>query len=189
VTTPDLEPLTELVGRARQGERSAEETLCRRMAPAVRAFARRRLRGKDAVEEFSQDALLLMIEALRGGRIEQPERLGGFVLGICRNLAFDRARQRERRQQLWQTYGAALEAVSVEAVARETYQVIHLEDCMSQLSQRSRDLIRLGYLESRGHEDVARELSISESNARVLRHRTLASLRECMSKRIAWEAA
>lgn len=189
MTTGELEPLTQLVGRARGGERAAEETLCRRMAPAVRAFARRRLRGKEAVDEFSQDALLLMIEALRGGRIEQPERLGGFVLGICRNLAFDRARQRERREQLWQTYGAALEVVSVEAASRETHAVIHLEDCLSQLSQRSRDLIRLGYLESRGHEDVAQALSISESNARVLRHRTLASLRECMSKRLSWEAA
>ena len=67
--------------------------------------------------------------------------------------------------------------------------MIHLEDCLSQLSQRSRDLIRVGYLESRGHDDVAQALSISESNARVLRHRTLASLRECMSKRLSWEAA
>lgn len=181
--------LVELVSRARAGERAAEETLCLRMAPAVRGFARRRLRSKEAVEEFAQDVLLLLIEALRGGRVEQPERLGGFVLGICRNVALDRARQRERREALWQTYGGALEVVSVDAVHRETYEVIHLEDCLSQLSQRSRDLIRLGYLESRGHDDVARELAISEANARVLRHRTLASLRECMSKRLSWEAA
>jgi RNA polymerase sigma-70 factor (ECF subfamily) len=183
------ESLSELVERARNGERAAEETLCQRFAPAVRAFARRRLRGAEAVDEFTQDVLLLTIEALRGGRVEEPERLGGFVLGICRTLAFDRARQRERRQQLWEAYGAALEVVSVEASHRETYEVIHLEDCLSQLSGRARELIRLGYLESRGHDEVARALDISESNARVLRHRTLASLRECMSKRMSWEAA
>jgi RNA polymerase sigma-70 factor, ECF subfamily len=186
---PDSVSVALLVGQARAGERAAEETLCKRFAPAVRAFARRRLRGKDAVEEFAQDVLLLTIEALRAGRVEQPERLGGFVLGICRSLAFDRARQRERRRTLWDTYGAALHSVSVEAVQQETYAVIHLEDCMSQLPLRSREVIRLGYMESQGNDEVARQLAISEANARVLRHRTLAHLRECMSKRMSWEAA
>jgi len=181
--------LSTLVERARSGERAAEETVCRRFAPAVRAFARRRLRGKEAIDEFTQDVLLLTIEALRGGRVRDPERLGAFVLGICRSIAFDRARQRERRQQLWETYGAALEAVSVEVAARETYAVMHLEDCLSQVSKRARELIRLGYVESCDHEEVARALQISEANARVLRHRTLTSLRECLSKRISWEAA
>lgn len=185
---PDSVSVAQLVGQARAGERQAEESICKRFAPVVRAFARRRLRGKDAVEEFAQDVLLLTIEAVREGRVQQPERLGGFVLGICRSLAFDRVRQRERRQALWETYGAALHGVSVEAVQRETYQVIHLEDCMSQLPQRSRELIRLGYIESYGNDEVAQTLAISAANARVLRHRTLASLRECMSKRLSWEA-
>jgi RNA polymerase sigma-70 factor, ECF subfamily len=189
VTEVALEAVSELVLAAGRGERQAEEVLCRRLAPVVRAFARRRLRGADAVEEFAQDALLLMIEALRQRRVEQPERIGGFVLGICRSLAFDRARQRERREALWQQYGSALQVISLEAVEREPYEIAHLEDCLSQLSKRSRDLLRLGYVESRAHDEVAAELQISPSNARVLRHRTLASLRECMSKRMSWEAA
>jgi RNA polymerase sigma-70 factor, ECF subfamily len=189
VTGVAIEAVSELVLAAGRGDRSAEEELCQRFAPVVRAFARRRLRGADAVEELAQDALLLMIEALRQGRVEQPERIGGFVLGICRSLAFDRARQRERREALWQQYGPALHVVSLEAVERESYEIAHLEDCLSQLSKRSRDLLRLGYVESRPHEEVASALQISPSNARVLRHRTLASLRDCMSKRMSWEAA
>jgi RNA polymerase sigma-70 factor (ECF subfamily) len=184
-----VESPAELVSRAAQGQREAEELVCRRFAPVVRSFARRRLRGVDAVEEFTQDVLLTLVEALRAGRIEQAERLGGFVLGICRNLAFERARQRERRELLWQTYGAALHGTTVEAIEREHYEIAHLEDCLSQLSKRSRDLLRLGYVEARSHDEVAAELAISPQNARVLRHRTLASLRECMSKRMSWEAA
>lgn len=130
-----------------------------------------------------------MIEALREGRVEQADRVGGFVLGICRNLALDRARQRERREALWQAYGSSLHAVSIEAVEGEHYEVAHLEDCLSQMSKRSRDVLRLGYVEARDHAEVAAILQISPQNARVLRHRTLASLRECMSKRMSWEAA
>lgn len=188
VTVASLESVSELVSQAAAGQREAEATLCERFAPVVRAFARRRLRGADAVEEFAQDVLLTMLEALRAGRVSQPERIGGFVLGICRNLALDRVRQRERREELWQIHGAALQSVSAEAV-EHSYEASHLEDCLSQLSQRSRDLIRLGYVESQGHDDIAAALSISPANARVLRHRTLASLRECMSKRMSWEAA
>lgn len=184
-----VESPAELVAKAKSGERQAEEVLCQRFAPAVRAFARRRLRGVDAIEEFTQDVLLLLVEAVRGGRVEQGERVGGFVLGICRNLAFDRARQQERREALWQAYGAVLQSVSVQAVEREPYEVAHLEDCLSQLSRRAREVVRLGFVEARDHEEVAAALDVTPQNARVLRHRTLASLRECMAKRMSWEAA
>jgi RNA polymerase sigma-70 factor, ECF subfamily len=187
--TPSVESPADLVSRAACGQRDAEESLCKRFAPVVRSFARRRLRGVDAVEEFTQDVLLTLVEALREGRVEQADRLSAFVLGICRNLAFERARQRDRRERLWQTYGSALHGTTVEAIEGEHYEIAHLEDCLSQLSKRSRDLLRLGYIEARGHEEVAAELAISPQNARVLRHRTLASLRECMSKRMSWEAA
>jgi RNA polymerase sigma-70 factor (ECF subfamily) len=104
-------------------------------------------------------------------------------------LAFDRARQRERRAALWEAYGPALHVASLQAIERDSYEIAHLEDCLSQLSKRARDLVRLGYVESRAHDEVAAELDISPANARVLRHRALSSLRECMSKRMSWEAA
>ena len=106
-------------GAPREGDRGAEATLCRRFLPAVRLFARRRLRTPDAVAEFSQDVMLLFIEALRRGAVEDPDRLGGFVLGICRNLALDRVRQRERRESLWQQYGAAWTDLGADAPGPE----------------------------------------------------------------------
>ncbi len=179
----------DLAERAQRGDRLAERTLCQRLVPAIRAFARRRLRTSDAVQEFTQDVLLLFVEALRKGAVEDPARAPGFVLGICRNLAFDRARQRERRDELWAKYSPELAELSLEPVEHATYEVIHLEDCLSQLSQRARDVVRLSFGEGRSHAEVARSLDVSEANARVLRHRTLQSLRECMQKPISWEAA
>jgi RNA polymerase sigma-70 factor (ECF subfamily) len=177
-----------LVARAAAGDRDAEATLCRRFEGAVRLFARRRLRKPEAVDEFTQDVMLLLIEAVRGGRVEDPARLGGFVLGICRNLALDRVRQKERRDALWQMYGAELAAPAPAAPGEEvSYEVIHLEDCLSQLPQRSRDVVRLAYGEARSADEIAGELGTSAVNARVLRHRALQALRSCMSKRISWE--
>ena len=184
-------PVATLVGRAAEGDRGAEATLCRRFLPAVRLFARRRLRTPDAVAEFSQDVMLLFIEALRRGAVEDPARLGGFVLGICRNLALDRVRQRERRDALWQQYGAAWTDLGADMPGLEdapSYEIIHLEDCLSRLNQRGRDVVRLAYAEARSHGEIAAQLATSEANARVLRHRTLHALRDCMSRLVSWEA-
>ncbi len=180
----------ELVSLAARGERAAEAELCKRFVPAVRAFARRRLRGADVVDEFTQDVLLVFVQALRGSAVEEPERVGGFVLGICKNIALERVRQKERRQDLWEKYGPALADVVPLEQQGPTYASMRLEDCMVTLSQRAREVLRLSYGEDLSHEEIGEKLDVTAQNARVLRHRTLAALRECMSKpTFAWEAA
>jgi len=164
---------------------AAEAALCRRYAPAVRAFARRRLRNRDAVEEFAQDVMLLFIEALRRGQLADPACAGGFVLGICRNLARDRARMGERRAALWAEFGEVV--ASYEPPQTATYEVAHLEDCLSQLSARLRELVRYTWVDARPDVAIAQELAVTEGNVRIMRHRTLQTLRDCMAQRISWE--
>ena len=117
-----------------------------------------------------------------GGRSRIPARLGGFVLGICRNLALDRVRQRERRDALWQQYGAALADLGADTPApgdAPSYEIIHLEDCLSRCPSDGRDVVRLAYAEARSHgRDRRRARPPAAANARVLRHRTLHALRE-----------
>jgi len=181
--------LPEQLARVAAGDRTAEATLCARFIPAARLFARRRLRTKDAVDEFVQDVLLVFVEAMRRGAVEDPERLGGFVLGICKNLARDRAKQSERRAQLWEQFGADLVPLEADAPMHNTDETMRLEDCVSSLSLRSRTLLHLSYYESKSHHEIAAELEVSEANARVMRHRTIEALRECMKKPLVWETA
>lgn len=180
--------LPDLVGRATDGDRVAESAVCARFVAAVRLFARRRLRAHDAVEEFAQDVMLTLVEALRAGKVDDPRALPGYVLGICRNLASDRVRQRERREALWEQHGVTAESLAVEPPEPTSYEFIHLEDCLSQLPKRGRELLRLAYVEAHDAEAIAEQLETTAGNVRVLRHRTLHTLRDCMSKRISWEA-
>lgn len=180
----------DLVVRAHGGDRGAESELCARLAPAVAAFARRRLRTADAVREFQQDVMLLFVDALRRGSVEDPARVGGFVLGICKNLARDRVRQRERRDALWEMYAADVLPHAPDAPEHASEDVVRLEDCLTQITQRAREVVWLSYGEALSHAEIAERLRISEANARVMRHRTLAALRDCMAKTAtAWEAA
>jgi len=184
-----LEPFEPLVLRAGRGDSVAAGQLCERFAPVVQSFARRRLVTTEAVNEFTQDVMLVLVEALVTAKLEQPERLPGFVLGICKNLARDRARQRERRAALFDEYAAAIASLTHEVSEKPTYEILHLEDCLTGLSKRARDVVRLAFGEAKSHGDIARELSLTEGNVRVLRHRSLGALRDCMSRRISWEAA
>jgi DNA-directed RNA polymerase specialized sigma24 family protein len=49
--------------------------------------------------------------------------------------------------------------------------------------------VRLTFVEAAEPADIAGKLALSPGNVRVLRHRSLATLRECMAKRMSWEAA
>lgn len=189
-SAPAVESVAALVqraGRAPKGDPQAENELCQRFAPAVYAFARRRLRSREAVEEFAQDVFLTFIEALRRSAIDDPARVAGFVLAICRNLSLDRARSRERRAALWDAYGHVLTADASQPDEGPHPDAMKLEDCLMQLTQRARDVIRFSYVEALSHIEVAQRLEITETNARVLRHRTLQALRACMTKPMVWE--
>ena len=179
----------ELASRALRGDRAAEAQLCSRLAPAIRAFARRRLRSSDATVEFQQEVLLIFVEALRKGRVEEPARIAGFVLGICRNLAHDRARERERRGKLWELYGEAVSSHDVVQPQEATLEIMRLEDCLTELSERARQAVWLSYGELLSHAEVSSKLGVSEGNARVLRHRALSALRDCVTTPKRWEAA
>jgi RNA polymerase sigma-70 factor (ECF subfamily) len=162
----------------------AEAELCVRFAPAVRTFARRRLRSTEAVLEFTQDVLLLVVQALRSGAIAEPERFGGFVLGVCRNVARERARTRDRRDVLWETYGSGLASLEADVPARHADEVALLEDCLGQLSGRARLVVRHAYVDGESSQEIAARLDVQEGHVRVIRHRALGSLRDCLNGKL-----
>ena len=186
VAVPDEPSISALVAAAAAGDRRAEGALCRRFAPAVRTFARRRLRTSDAVDEFAQEVFLRFVQTVRSGAIAEPERVGGFVLGICRNVARERVRVQERRNQLWEQFGQSLGSIE-DTPELAAYQLAQLEDCLSQITQRSRDVIKHAFIEGESAAEIAARMAMTEGNVRVVRHRTLETLRECMSDKVFWE--
>src|SRR5688572_5444185 len=67
----------ELVRRIMAGggdARAAEAELCRRFAPRVRLYGLRHLRSEDRARDLVQSVLLAVLEAVRAGRVEDPDR-------------------------------------------------------------------------------------------------------------------
>jgi RNA polymerase sigma factor (sigma-70 family) len=150
----------------------------------MRAFAQRRLRSV-AAEDFAQDALVLLLEALREKRIQEPAKLAGFAIGICRNLARERARLGERRGELLAQFGVREEDLVNDGTAPD-FTRAKLEDCYSQLTDRARRVIRATFCDDENDGEIADTLELTVSNVRVTRHRTLAALRTCLEGPISW---
>jgi RNA polymerase sigma-70 factor (ECF subfamily) len=182
-----LEPSLEvLVGRASCGDVEAEAWLLERYLPPVRVYARRRLRTAAEIEEFVQDVALIVIEALRGGRVQAPERFGSFCLGVCRNLALDQATRAVRRRELWSLFGPRAEDATARIPEEAVAMRAHLEDCLSKLSTRAREVLGRTYYEGASSAEIATQLDMSEGNVRVVRHRSLRALRTCLERGLSY---
>ncbi len=158
--------------------RDAERALCQRYARRVRLFGLRHLKDEQLAADLVQQVLLLLIEALRAGRVEDPERLDSFVLSTARHLSWDLRRGERRREQLAERASAGLPE-GYEPVWR-TYDLRRIEHCAQELDMRERTVVILTFQEDQTAEEIGKQLGVSAGNVRVIRHRALDQLSRCV---------
>jgi len=157
---------------------AAEAELYRRLAPRVRLYGLKHLRARHAAADLVQQVLLMTIERLRAGQVREPERLASYVLGMCRMVVLDLQRTHARHERLLGTFAHDLSG-------EQPASTPHLDDasllrCLERLPERERSILVMTFYDDRQARDVATDLGISEGNVRVIRHRGLERLRECM---------
>ena len=174
----------ELVLRIGSGtDREAEAELFHRMAPRIRLYGLRHLRDAHAADDLTQQVLITTLEALRAGRLREPEKLASFVLGTCRMTVLDLRRGVQRKQRLLEQFGADLLAPAPSLLPRLDQE--RLTRCVQSLKERQRAVVVMTFYDERAGTDVAAFLGVSEANVRVIRHRAIRELRECMGAGLA----
>jgi len=168
----------ELVRQIGSGDREAEGELYRRMAPRARLYGLRHLRDCHAAEDLAQQVMITTLEALRAGRLREPEKLTSFVLGTCRMTVLDQRRGVYRKERLLERFGADLDGGPQFLVASLDHD--RLTRCVQNLKERERTVIVMTFYDEQIGTDVASFLGISEANVRVIRHRAIHQLRDCL---------
>jgi RNA polymerase sigma-70 factor (ECF subfamily) len=168
----------ELVRQIGSGDRNAEAELFRRMAPRIRLYGLRHLRDEPAAEDLTQQVLITTLEALRARRLREPERLASFVLGTCRMTVLDLRRGAQRKDRLLERFGADLLKPVQLSIPRLDHDL--LTRCVQSLKERERSVVVMTFYDEQTGADAASFLGVSESNLRVIRHRAIHQLRECM---------
>jgi RNA polymerase sigma-70 factor (ECF subfamily) len=159
-------------------DREAEAELFRRMAPRVRLYSLRHLRDEHAADDLTQQVLITTLLALREGRLREPEKLASFVLGTCRMTVLDLRRGAQRKEQLLEMFGPDLMPQS--HAPMPSLDGEHLARCIQTLKERERAVVVMTFYDEQTGADVAGFLGVSEANVRVIRHRAIHQLRECM---------
>lgn len=159
-------------------DREAEAGLCRLLAPRVRRYGLRHLRDAEAAADLMQHVMLMTLEKLRAGALRDPEQIVSFVFGTCRLVVLDMRRGALRRERLLEVYGEDLPYADIAPAPRVDDG--RIERCLETLSERERSVLVTTFYEDKDSAEVASQLGLTTGNVRVIRHRALEHLRDCV---------
>lgn len=161
---------------------AAEEAFCQRFSRRIFAYGMRHLHDYDGANDLVQEVLSRVLASLRDGAVTDPGKLESFVFGTCKFVLRNEQRTHRRRQE-------KLETMVREALPPESPAMLspspdpRLAECLAGLKERARTVLVLGFYGERSAPEIASELGLTPGNVRVVRHRALAQLLECMNAR------
>jgi RNA polymerase sigma-70 factor (ECF subfamily) len=159
-----------------------EAELCRRFLNRARLYGLRHLRfDVTAAEDLAQQVMMVVIEALRAGRVKDLELIDRFMLGTCRNVAHSMRRTRQREEDTERRLSSELGNAVVPPW--EMVESRRVEECLAALAPREARVLQLLFQDGETAADVAALLGTTAGNVRVIRHRAIARLRECVGAR------
>ncbi len=174
-------PDSDLVARARRGEREAFALLYRRHQAFVYRFARGMTGSSALAEDVVQDVFLALMRDL--DRYE-PDRapLRTYLFGIARNLARYKARGLWRLLSLDEAADVVGQDDPAAALA-STEEARHLRQCLGALPAKYREVIVLCDLQEVNYADTASMLGMPIGTVRSRLHRGRQLLLERLRRR------
>ena len=159
-------------------EAEHERSICQRYSNRIRSYGLCHLRDGAAAEDLVQQVLLVVLQALRAGRVREVDNLDTYVFGTCRNMVMDMRRGVARERRIADAAATALpDGYELPwALADRS----RLDACLDKLEARARNVILATFVDERDADDVGRSMGLSAGNVRVIRHRALAHLHGCM---------
>lgn len=176
-----------LVSQIKNGEDTGLEFLYRQFSRGIRYYLCRHL-GPEELDDRVHDTFLVVVQAVRKGDLREPERLMGFVRTIVRRQVaayIDQAIQTRRDQADIECGVAVVDGKSdpeQQAIARQKKEL--MKSVLESLSKRDRDILIRFYLNEEPQEKICEEMSLTETQFRLLKSRAKARFGEIGKKRL-----
>ncbi|MEO8670034.1 MAG: sigma-70 family RNA polymerase sigma factor [Tahibacter sp.] len=181
-----ISPDAALAARIAGGDRAAESELVRRYTRPLLAVLQQRVRQHEAARDLVQETFIVVLERLREGRIDEPDRLAGFLRQTAINLAIGEGRkqQRQRTDAMGEQIGELVDESAGPLRQLERQQLSGLvRRLIGELSvERDRDLLWRHYVLDTDKDELCREYALSTEHFDRVLHRARARLRELMEK-------
>jgi RNA polymerase sigma-70 factor, ECF subfamily len=176
-----------LVAQIKSGEDSGLEFLYKQFSRGIRYYLCRHL-GPEELDDRVHDTFLVVVQAVRKGDLREPERLMGFVRTIVRRQVaayIDQAVVARRDQADIESGIAVIDAKSnpeQEAIAKQKKEL--MVSVLQSLSERDRNILIRFYLNEEPQEEICRDMSLTETQFRLLKSRAKARFGEIGKKKL-----
>ncbi len=185
VVDQDIDDDAALAARSRDGDRRAFEELVRRTGRLVYATLMLETGRADLAEELTQETFLAAQRHV--GRLVDPKAFRPWLLSIARAVLIDHARRRGRRKRGPPSTGDVSTAEGSGPTPLQSAEQREQRDralaLLRSLPESYRTPLTLRYLAGADHDEIGRQLGITNGSLRGLLHRGLTMLRERLSER------
>jgi RNA polymerase sigma-70 factor (ECF subfamily) len=177
----------QLVAQIKAGEDAGLEYLYKQFSRGIRYYLCRHL-GPEELDDRVHDTFLVVVQAIRKGDLREPERLMGFVRTIVRRQVaayIDQAVQTRRDQADIECGVAVADGKGdpeQQAIARQKKEL--MKSVLDSLSKRDRDILVRFYLNEEPQEKICEEMSLTETQFRLLKSRAKARFGEIGKKKL-----
>jgi RNA polymerase sigma factor (sigma-70 family) len=181
----------ELVDRIRSGQTDGMAELYHLFSKGIRFYLCRQL-GPQELDDKIHDTFVVVVQAIRRGELREPQRLMGFVRTVVRRQVaahIDKAVQTRREQlDMDSTVRVADPRGNPEeaAIFRQREELIRR--ILGQLSRRDREILTRFYLREQSQNQICSEMTLTETQFRLLKSRAKARFGELGKKKLAQRA-
>jgi len=167
----------ELVSRIRSGDPDAEAALYRVFSTGVRFLLMRRFGRASALDDELHTSFIITVEAIRNGAVREPDRLMGFIRTVVlRRMAEHINEQVFRRNHTVDAtdYVIRDRRLTADQMLMRAQQRAVARQVLQELSANDREVLVRFYLEEQPPERICREMHLTSTQFRLLKHRAKA---------------
>jgi RNA polymerase sigma-70 factor (ECF subfamily) len=188
VGSPPVSTPADLVHRIMREDPEAEAQLYHIFSTGVRFLMMRRLRNSSMLEDELHTSFIITIQAIRSGMLREPERLMGFVRTVVsRRIAelidgevFRRNHTVSAREQVIRDKRLSADQMLIERQKLEIAREI-----LQEMSASDREVLVRFYLEEQTPERICREMNLTGTQYRLLKHRAKIKFAERGQRKLA----
>jgi RNA polymerase sigma-70 factor (ECF subfamily) len=176
-----------LVARIRHGEQEGMEELYRVFSRGIRYYICRQL-GPQELDDRVHDVFLIVVQAIKRGELREPERLMGFVRTVVRRQVAAHIDQavHTRKEQVDLEVGARIADLrnDPESDAADRQRADLMKQVLRSLSPKDQEILTRFYLVEQSLVEICEEMSLNETQFRLLKSRAKARFGELGRKKL-----
>jgi RNA polymerase sigma-70 factor, ECF subfamily len=175
---------SEYVKGLTKGDLETERHFVAYFAELLRIKLRKALCSPQAVDDIQQETFLRVLNVLRRKNgLANPEKLGAFVNGVCRDVLIEYYRSISRHGPSSEPdLDVAGPGPDPEAECVNEERKRGVREILEQLPARDREILRLVFMEEKEKDEVCRICDVNRGYLRVLLHRAKNRFRDGAAK-------